>query len=82
MWCKVYVENYIPKIETLLWHITGRSTHNESTDEIDVSANFWALFKDKSPTPRYSTLREKQYRPRRKIIFKLQKYYEEGELRE
>ena len=32
--------------------------HNKSTYEIDVSANFQALFKDKSSTPRYSTLRE------------------------
>ena len=54
--------------------------HNKSTYEIDVPANFWALFKDKHPTPRYSTPREKQSRPRRKIIFNLQQYDEEEEV--
>ena len=24
--CKRYGENYIPRIDTLLWHITGRSS--------------------------------------------------------
>ena len=46
--------------------------HNESTDEIYVPANFRALIKDKFSTPRSSTPRENQSRPRRKIIFKLQ----------
>ena len=29
--------------------------HNKSTDEIDVPANFWALFKDKYSNTRSST---------------------------
>ena len=33
--------------------------NNESTYEIDVPANFQALFKDKYSTPRYSIPREK-----------------------
>ena len=43
--------------------------NNEYTDEIDVLANFWSLFKNK-----YSTNRVKQYRPRRKVIFNLHQY--------
>ena len=55
--------------------------HNESTDEIDVTANFWALFKDKYSTTRYSTPTENQYRPRQKIIFNLKQDYKEEEVR-
>ena len=50
---------------------------NESTDEIDVAANFQALFKDKYSTPRSSTPIENHFRPRQKNIFSLQQYNKE-----
>ena len=54
----------------------------ESTDEIDVPANFWYLIEDKSSTSISSTLREKQFRSKRKIIFNLKKDYNKEEVRE
>ena len=47
-----------------------------------MPSNFWALFKDKYSTPRSSTPRENQYRPRHKTIFNLQQDDREEDLRE
>ena len=59
-----------------------KAKYNESTDEIDVPANFRALFKDKYSTPRSSTPRDNQSRPRCKIIFNLQQDDNEEEVKD
>ena len=51
--------------------------YNKSTDEIDVTDNFRALFKFK-----YASTREKRYRPIFRIIFNLKQDYKEEEGRE
>ena len=55
--------------------------HIESIYVIDVPDNFRDLFKDKYSNPRSSNPRENQSRPRKKIIFNLQQYYYEREVK-
>ena len=69
---RVWQEIYDKDRDVVVAH-NSKVKHNESTDEIDVPANFQALFKDKYSTPRYLTPRENHSRPRCNIIFNLQK---------